>query len=186
MNLILISNTFNLLVQESEFFQSYHFGYHSDINSNIPNNSDLYGDAGKMFPHVTWVAPVEGQIEMKDRSGTDYVQAMLFFYNLQDYDNSGDPSVIDETLLVQWSRLKARAVEFLHGFNARPSLFRIRDGKLKYFTDAHAAVDRLLCVGFEFEIIALYGCEDYEDQAPALGSGLPGQIPKTEDLEHVG
>lgn len=183
MNLIHISNTFNLLVQESQFFQSYHFGYHSDININVPNNHDLHGDAGKMFPHVTWAAPVEGDIEMKGDLGIDNVQCLLFFYNLQDYKNDGDPTDIDLTLLTQWNELKARALEFIHAFNSRPSPFRIKDSKAKWFTDAHAGIDRLICVGFEFEIIAHYGCDDYQAQTPALGCGLPGNIEKTEDLE---
>lgn len=182
MNLIHISNTFNLLVQESEFFQSYHFGYHSDININTPNNSDISGNAGKMFPHLTWVAPVEGELILNGENGIDYVQAALYFYNLQDYKNDGDPVDVDFTLLTQWNTLKARAVELLHGFNAY-SAFRIKDKKVKWFTDSHAGTDRLICVGAEFEIIAHYGCDDYQDQTPSLGCDLDKLIDKTLDLE---
>ena len=186
MNLLHISNTFNALVQQSAFFQSYHFGYHTDINANTPNNYDKDGNTGKFYPHVTWVAPVEGSLKMQGDTGIDTVEVMLFFYNPQDYRNDGDPLSIDTTLVRQLHDLKARAVEFLHGLN-KSRLFRIVDGKVKYFTDSNIQVDRLLCVGVEFSLQLAYGCCDYENQNPAL-SAKDLTIHETEDMEarHVG
>lgn len=186
MNLLHISNTFNLLVQQSTFFQSYHFGYHTDINANTPNNFDINNEAGKMYPHITWVAPVEGNLKMQGDAGHDFVDVMLLFYNLQDYRNDGDPTDIDITLLRQWHNLKARAIEFLHAIN-KSRAFRIVDGKVKYFTDSHAQIDRLVCVGCEFTLQVAYGCSDHENQAPPLSAACI-DAPNTEDLEsrHVG
>lgn len=186
MNLLHISNTFNALVQQSAFFQSYHFGYHTDINTNTANNYDKDGNTGKFYPHVTWVAPVDGSLKMQGDTGTDTVEVMLFFYNLQYYRNDGDPLNIDTTLIRQWHDLKARAVEFVHGLN-KSRLFRIVDGRVKYFTDSNIQVDRLLCVGVEFSLHVGYGCCDYENQNPAL-SAKDLTIHETEDMEarHVG
>lgn len=186
MNLLHISNTFNALVQQSAFFQSYHFGYHTDINANPPNNYDKDGNTGKFYPHVTWVAPVEGSLKMQGDTGIDTVEVMLFFYNLQDYRNDGDPLNIDTTLIRQWHDLKARAVEFVHGLN-KSRLFRIVDGRVKYFTDSNIQVDRLLCVGVEFSLHAAYGCCDYEGHIPPL-TAKDLTIHETEDMEarHVG
>lgn len=167
MNLLQISNTFNLLVQQSEFFNSYHLGYHNDINLNIPNNFDLDGEAGKMFPHVLWAAPIEGEVKLEGDLGTDYTDVMLYFYNLQGYGNDGDPSHTSVTMLQQWHDLKARALEFIYGFN-KSRRFRVKDGKVKYFTDANAQVDRLLCVGIEITVVSKIGCDDYQAQAPPL------------------
>jgi hypothetical protein len=169
MNLITISNTINELVRQSSFFKSYHFGYHSDINRNVPNGYDLNGDAGKDFPHVTWVAPVEGEITLSGDAGRDMIDVMLFFYATQDYRNDGEPEDIERTLAWQLDRLKARAVEFLHGLNTGAA-FRIEGGKVKWFTDAHAQIDRLICVGCEFRVVVPYACCDYEAQYPKLSA----------------
>lgn len=169
MNILKISNIFNLLVQNSDFFQSYHFGYHSDINASIPNNFDNAGEAGKMFPHVTWVAPVEGKIKMRGNGGEDQVDVMLLFYDLQDYRNDGEPRTIEHTLAWQWSILKARAMEFVHGLNLSREV-RVLDSEIRWFTDSNAHIDRLICVGLEFKLTYPYGCCDYEAQAPPLSA----------------
>jgi len=186
MNLLHISNTLNSLVQQSAFFQSYHFGYHTDINTNTPNNYDKDGNTGKFYPHVTWVAPVEGSLKMQGDTGTDAVEVMLFFYNLQDYFNDGDPLDIDLTLVRQWHDLKARAVEFVHALN-KSRLFRIVDGKVKYFTDSNVQVDRLLCVGVEFTLQLNYGCCDYENQNPPLSAaGIDVDGTTDKEARHAG
>lgn len=186
MNLLHISNTFAQLVQQSAFFQSYHFGYHSDINTNTANIYDPGNEAGKMFPHVLWAAPVEGSLSMQGDTGRDFVEVMLYFYALQDYQNDGEPVRIENTLIRQWHDLKARAVEFLHGAN-KSRMFRIVDGKVKYFTDANAQIDRLLCVGCEFTVQLNYGCCDYENQTPPL-SAAQVETFGVDDIEarHVG
>lgn len=186
MNLLHISNTFHQLVQQSAFFQSYHFGYHADINANIPNNFDPNNEAGKIYPHVLWVAPVEGSIQMQGDTGRDTIEVMLFFYNLQDYTNDSEPLDLQSTLLTQWHTLKARAVEFLHGIN-KSRIFRIVDGKAKYFTDSNAQIDRLICVGCEFTLQVNYGCDDYQCQQPQLSAALVETF-GADDMEarHVG
>ncbi len=186
MNLLHISNTLNQLVQQSAFFQSYHFGYHSDINTNTPNGYDPDNNTGKMYPHVTWVAPVDGNLIMQGDTGKDMVDVMLMFYNLQDYQNNHDPLRIETTLLMQWHELKARAVEFLHALN-KSRLFRVTDGKVKYFTDGHVQIDRLICVGCEFTLQANYGCADYENQTPVLSAACV-EVFGVDDMEarHVG
>src|SRR5690606_21466 len=123
---------------------------------------------------------------MQGDTGKDAVSVMLFFYNLQDYQNDADPMSIEKTLLCQWHELKARAVEFLHGLN-KSAIFRITDGRVKYFTDSHAQIDRLICVGCEFTLQLNYGCCDYENQQPPLSAKLVETF-GSDDMEarHVG
>lgn len=163
MNILLISNTINELVRQSDFFRSYHFGYHSDINRNVQNDYDPDGNSGKDFPHVTWVAPVEGELTMQGDTGRDTLDMMLFFYCTQDYRNDNDPEDMANTLAWQWDRLKGRAVEFLHALN-KSGNFRLVDGRAKWFTDSNTNIDRLLCVGVEFKLLHLYACCDYQKQ----------------------
>jgi hypothetical protein len=181
MNLLHLSNLFNKLVQDSSFFQSYHFGYHSDININVPNNFDPNNEAGKRFPHVLWAAPVEGQIQMSGDNGTDDIDVMLFFYSLHGYRNDSDPIDIDITMLRQWNTLKARAIEFVHALNKGRD-FKIKGQTVKYFTDSNVSVDRLLCVGVEFRLTNVYGCPDYEAQIPPLSAANISPV-KSSDLE---
>lgn len=183
MNLVAISNLFNLLVQESDYFASYHFGYHSDIERNVPNNFDPDGNTGKPFPHVTWAAPPDGVLDLKQKS--DLINVELYFYSLQDIDGNGDP--IGATWLEQWNTLKARAVEFIHAVRDRRLLAINNENRVEWLTDANATTSRLICVGLKFQLYTLYKCEDYELNDPPLGSTLPapGEIDTNTDLETV-
>lgn len=181
MNILHISNTLNEMVRQSDFFRSYHFGYHSDINANIGNDFDPDGNAGKSYPHVTWVAPVEGELSMQGETGRDAVEMMLLFYATQDYRDDNDPVDITQTLAWQWNRLKLRAVEFVHGLN-KSKAFRVVDGRVKWFTDSNANIDRLICVGLEFKLLHLYACCDYQFQQPPL-SAADTHVPSDIDLE---
>jgi hypothetical protein len=179
MNLTRISNLFNLLVQESSYFRSYHFGYHADIQVNTPNANDEHGNLGKAFPHVTWVAPPEGVLDIKDLR--DAVDIEIYFYNTQDYDATNNPTATSRTMLVQWNELKARAVEFAHAVD-KVRGYSVKDKRVEWFADANTHIDSLLCIGLRFTLLTAYTCPDYESDPP-LSESLPTSVEAVNDLE---
>lgn len=180
MNLVRISNLFNLLVQESAYFKSYHFGYHSDIQVNTPNAYDEHSNKGKAFPHVTWVAPPEGVLDIKELR--DAVDVELYFYDTQDYDATNNPTASIRTLLVQWNELKARAVEFIQAVN-KVRGYSVKDNRVEWVADANAHTDRLLCIGLRFTVLNAYTCPDYDSDPPLSGSLPSVPIEAVLDLE---
>jgi len=182
MKLLLISNTLNALVEQSDFFQMYHAGYHSDINTNILNNYNPHGNEGKKLPLVLWALPAEGNIgKVKDLGGSLSVDMELYFYNLQDYNLDGDPTSINRTLITVLDELLARATEFMH------ALKESRGGSFeswKWFTDANMHVDRLVCVGVTLTMNLPYSCADYQGD-PALAAVDISTISSTVDNETV-
>lgn len=164
MKLLLISNTLNALVQNSAYFQNYHAGYHSDINTNILNNFNPDGNTGKKLPLVLWALPAEGNAEqVKDLGGTLSVDMELYFYNLQDYGMDGDPSAMARTLITVLDELLSKATEFMHALKAS------RIGTIenwKWFTDANVHVDRLVCVGVTLSLKLPYSCTAYQSDPP--------------------
>lgn len=180
MNLIRISNLFNLLVQESEFFRAYHFGYQVGLAANVQNNFNVHGNTGIDFPLVLWAAPVEGELMLRDR--WDTLDIELFFYHLQGYGNDGEPTGLERTYLVQWDELKKRAVEFIHAIHSRRE-YKVKEGRVRYFTDQGQGIQSLICVGMTFSLFDPYACEDYESQSPPLGASIGQQINSTDDLE---
>ncbi len=180
MHLTRISNLFNLLVQESDYFNSYHFGYGSDIQVNTPNNFNADGNGVKPFPHVTWVGPVDCSLDMT--KGIFEAQIQMFFYGLQDYDETNNPTSAERTLLIQWSELLARAVEFIHAVK-KVKGYSVKDGRVEIATDANVHIDRCLCVDARFTIQTAYTCTDY-DSDPPLSENLPTlPVEATIDLE---
>lgn len=179
MNLLRISNLFNLLVQGSTFFRSYHFGYASDIDRNVPNNFDPNNETGKFYPHVAWIAPPEGAADL--RRGMDEVEIEIRFYDLLDYKNDGDPVAMSETMLKRWDALKREAFVFISAIRMSKQVGQ--SGTVKWFSDSHVGSDRLICIGATVTLQQVFSCADIEAVAKALSEGLPAIIPDALDLE---
>jgi len=173
MQLTKISNLFCRLAEQSTFFKNYHFGYHSDINTNIINKFNPDGAVGTLFPLVLWAAPVEGNLSaLNGKRGTNNIQVSLYFYDLQGRDQQGNTT--QESLLTVWDRLHTHAIEY---FNAalRSNAYTVQNKTLNWFVDANTHNDRLICVGLDFTIELPYACEDYEVEGlqPVEGCELP-------------
>jgi len=160
MQIVKLSNLFCELVEQSQFFQNYHFGYHSDINTTIINKFNPDGLEGTKFPLVLWAAPVEGSLSaLNGQRGTNNVQVDLYFYDLQGRDLDG--FTIQQSLLETWDRLHSHAVEFLTTAQ-KSGVFGIQNRNITWLTDANLHNDRLLCVGLTFTAELPFACEDYE------------------------
>lgn len=179
MNLTRISNLFNLLVQESDYFKSYHFGYHSDIQVNTPNIFNENGNIAKPFPHVAWVGPVEGGLDLGKMMVETQVQ--IYFYGTQDYDETNNPTSAARTLLVQWNELMTRGVEFIHAVNKMRG-YSVKDNRVEWASDANVHIDRCLCFEARFTLLTAYTCATYNSDPPLIDS-LPETVEAVNDLE---
>jgi hypothetical protein len=155
MNLVKLSNIFKAISDASPGIRSYHFGYHQDVQRNVPNTYDANGDKSTSFPHLTWVAPVEGSLSLAEKQ--DWVDVELYLYDLQSVQEN-DPTA--ETLLTQWNRLKKTITEVVHTFHSAKGV-KIKEGKVNYFTDSDAHLDRMICVGVRFTVLIPYTCSTY-------------------------
>ena len=182
MNITRISNLLLSLVEHSEHWQSFHFGYHSDINANIASVQNAYGNTGRLYPLVLLAAPLEGELlqDEKNKQLYDEVQIELYFYDLQDRDNGSDSD--GKTLCAAWNELKGRGIEFYHALRDLSERTEnrarwLRVGRnVKWFTDSNLHVDRLLMFGIQFSISLPYTCADYEVQNPPLSECLSGDV----------
>lgn len=155
MNLLLIGNTIKLVVDTHPHIKSYHFGYHSDINRNVPNVYDENNEKGTQFPHLMWVAPIDGTLDLATRK--DVIDCEVYLYDLQAYGNDHEGTA--ETLLTQWNRLKIYLVEVLQVLYSKKVGI---SANVEWFTDANAQNDRLICVGARFNITKSYTCANYD------------------------
>lgn len=57
MTITQLSNIFNLIVQNDPDYNFYHYGWPSDMNLNIQNNSDPLAKTGRLFPYVLLLPP---------------------------------------------------------------------------------------------------------------------------------
>lgn len=57
MTITQLSNLFNLIVQNDAAYNYYHYGWPSDMNLNIQNNSDPNAETGRLFPYVLFMPP---------------------------------------------------------------------------------------------------------------------------------
>jgi hypothetical protein len=57
MTITQLSNLFNLIVQNDAEYNFYHYGWPSDMNLNIQNNSDPNALTGRLFPYVLFMPP---------------------------------------------------------------------------------------------------------------------------------
>lgn len=176
MNLVRISNLFNMLAQASGYFKSYHAGPHSDIQANVVNT-----DTGDQFPYVLWAFPPEGEINWAN-GGKDDVDIVLYFYGLQGYGNDNDPIDSTITTLMQWNKLKANAVEFVQAV-AKVKGYSIKGQKAKWGCNYNLHSDHLMNVSMEFTLLTTYACADYESDPP-LSTLLPSSVESVNDLEN--
>lgn len=155
--LIKLSNTFKALADNAAGIAAYHFGYHSDINRGIPNVYNQNGLFGPYYPLLLWTAPVDLEPRLNTNSGSDVVNVELYVYDLQNYTMSGDTK--PETMLEGWDRLHRTARGLMHALkDSRVGTL----SEIKYFTDANAHTDGLICVGITFKLSMSYGCDDYD------------------------
>lgn len=191
MNLHAVSNLFKQLVDASDYWQSYHFGYHSDLHGGSADVYNIAQSTGRMYPLVLWAQPSEGTITKQGNGYIDNITVDLFFYSTQHRANDGTPVNLEETTLSQWHTLKTRAFEFLHSIEDMPARQHDRakwyamQPAFKWFSDSHLHIDRLLCIGATITLMLPYNCTQHQIQQPLLSEAVPGAPANEIDLQYV-
>lgn len=109
MNILQLSNYFNLIAQQSGFLM-YHYGYESDVQRSVQNNFNPAQSAGKMFPAVIWEKPTQTLVLDNTRVRSD-VNVRLNFFALQHYTNGGAPDFTQT--IEQENALRIKVLDFL-------------------------------------------------------------------------
>ena len=188
MNLVQISNLFNqiclaLNVAQPNTVGFYHYGYYSDINTNIQNNWTGANNVGSLYPKVQLLYP-DGTIEIKEKSVKNNINLNLVFSDLQYYNN--DSSYNARSIIEVQRDLETLAVNVLSEFNriGRGSQYQIgitSPINIDYFSDAHN--DSLVVIQVTFSIFYLNDCPLLTADISALPNNFNDVPPATNDLE---
>ena len=111
LDIVKISNIFNVLAQEYGEVQFYHFGWRSDIERNISNNFDIGQETGRLFPAIHLV-PQRAQWTDKSSDTTIYT-FRIYFDDLAHYNNNSSSVDSVENTIVQWRDLEDIARNYL-------------------------------------------------------------------------
>lgn len=110
------SNLINLMVQNNDFFKSYHLGWGADIDINILNNFNVDGITGDLYPRIQMLIPENGVINIDDNKATERLRVDLWLLDLQNRDNKGTP--LNLTLIEQVDKLSCEGIRFINKLDA--------------------------------------------------------------------
>lgn len=167
MNIVSLSNLFNVLSNSHTEIKHYHFGWRSDINKNIANNFDASNSTGKMYPAVQFNVPDSISSKIETFTNSDSLEVVLFFDDLQDYNNTGSANT--NTLLSQWANLHRIAKEFIYNVQSKLDSdylgAYIDSDTFRFELDSNSHNDRLVTVKASFNVAFDSDCIDV-DLAP--------------------
>ena len=144
MKLVQISNLFNqicLAINQSTTGRIgfYHYGWYSDVNTNVQNNWTGQNTVGVIYPSVQLLYPT-ASVEIKEKSVRGTLNCRLIVSDLQYYNN--DASTNQRSIIEVQSDLEDLAVNVLSEFNR---IGRTKDYQcgittpisIDYLSDAH-------------------------------------------------
>ena len=181
MNILQISNLFNQIAQGLPSINFYHYGYYSDINTNVQNNFTGENTNGKLYPAVSFLYP-DSRLAIKLDSVRGSINCRLVFSDLQYYNN--DSTTRNESILEQQAALEAIAVNFLAEVNrlgrqAAYNLGILGDVTLDYLSDAHN--DSLVLVTANFALAYNLDCPTTQVDPSALDAPFNDVPPSSKD-----
>ena len=158
MNILQIANLFNQIAQGLPAVNFYHYGYYSDINTNVQNNFTGENTVGKLYPAVSFLYP-DSRIAIKEQSVRGSLNCRLVFSDLQYYNNDSTQRI--QSILEQQAALEAIAVNFIAEINrlgrlAGNNLGVVGDVTMDYLSDAHN--DSLVLVTANFALFYALDC----------------------------
>lgn len=154
MNLLYLQNALKFIVDNTAAIKSYHCGFADDVNRNIDNAYNQNNQVGTQYPHLHWVAPVEGSLDFA--KGNDKIFIDLYLYDL--VQNTDGDILRNDTYIKKWNRLKTLLAQVALTLK-RCNRIGI-SGEGKYFTDGAIHNDSLVVVGIRLEIVMKFGCID--------------------------
>lgn len=107
-----LSNLLNLMVQKSDCFKYYHFGWLVDADKNILNNFNKEGITGKLYPAVHWNVPSSSFVFGTGVSTKETFNMCLYFEDLECIDNK--QAAKNKTKLELWNDLRCKALDFYY------------------------------------------------------------------------
>ena len=176
-----ISNLFNIITQNSDYFKSYWAGYRHNVNENVVNNFNVDGNVGRLYPAVNWATPFGSSENVSDNSNIrEDIKVSLYFDTLQGRDNCGNQT--DLTLNEQIDELKEQAFIFLDTFKElcfnKYSLGTTNSNVVNVDINSDAHNDSLLVVRLDFSFtMFLDSCVEIDTV------GYPEELPSC-DLEN--
>jgi hypothetical protein len=158
MTLIELSNIFNTIVQNIPGLNNYHFGFLSDINTTIINNSNRSDKCQEKYPIVVFEPPT-GSYKADD--GKLFRTVKLLFADRQDSDKNGTTC---ETLVEKMSFLEGFALSFMRTLQTlkttEPCLQKsLRKQEAGFSLDAYQFHDRLVTYEVTFSLVTPYNTE---------------------------
>jgi hypothetical protein len=161
--LVQLSNIFNIMMQQpNSGLKNYHYGYRYDINREISNNSDPDNEIGRMYPSLQMDVPnVFNDLQEPEFSQVQQdIEMVLYFDNLQDYDNTGEQKTLNT--IEQFEVVKKIARDFMA--NLPPVLDKYQAGVIKtpprYIPRSNVGNDRLITLECTFVITTTLECVD--------------------------
>jgi hypothetical protein len=191
MNIAQLSNLFNQIClginasAGSNRVGFYHYGFYSDINTNIQNNWTGGNTLGKYYPAVSFVYP-RANVAIQEKGVKGSLSCVLYFSDLQYYNNDGTTN--QRSILEVHRDLEALAINVLSEFNriGRTKDYQaglIGNVDLDYLSDAHN--DRLCIVEARFNVWYVFDCPIDTADIAALPAGFNDIPPTSNDLELV-
>lgn len=153
MNIVQLSNYFNLIAQQVGFL-GYHYGYESDMYRNVQNNTNPQNSVGNRYPYVlfeppTWTSTVQ-------KATTTRYGCRLNFFGTQHYNNDG--SINTDQAIEQVNALRILVLDFIEGVKQVGILqgFAIEALTVNFDVQEMQTADRLI------QIVATFGLQAKE------------------------
>jgi hypothetical protein len=188
MNIVQISNLFNQVCMginlvTPERIGFYHYGWYSDINSNITNNWTGNNSQGRYYPSVQFMYPTT-RVEIKQPSVKGTMDCRMVVARPQYYNN--DASYNGQSIIECHAELEALAVNILSEFNriARGSNYQAGINgavTIDYLSDAHN--ENLALLDCSFQIWYVWECPTDTANISALPTCYNDIPPPLHDLE---
>lgn len=163
MTITQLSNIFNLIVQNDSDYRYYHYGFPSDMNINIQNNSDPLSVTGRLFPYVLLIPPVLQSRAMESSTEAIYDTYQIEFlitdtyaYNQGLLTYKNDTTIeIEQSLQI----LAKKIIQYLLDYSAvsNPS-FNVGDYRIEFDPYRFTADTRSIRVTLDLVIPAI--CDD--------------------------
>ena len=158
-----ISNIFNLMVQQPQSgLLFYHWGYRYDINREITNNFDPKSRKGRQYPALQMDVPnvLTTLGEPSEESQQQEVEMVLYFDNLQDYNNNGTQKVLNT--IEQMDILRVIARNFMANLPLVLDKYDVGFIKpnIRYIPRSNLHNDKLITLECSFVLVTQLECVD--------------------------
>lgn len=163
MTITQLSNLFNLIVQNDAEYKFYHYGWPSDMNINIQNNSDPTADTGRMFPYVLFMPPAVDSraMDINTASIYDTYSVELLITDTYNYTAGTLDFKNDTTIEIEYKLqlLAKKLVQYLLEYSAISyPPFNVGDYKIEFDPYRFTADTRSIRVQLELQVPAI--CDD--------------------------